>query len=523
MSDTNSPDSVPQKQPIRKMTRRHLLQYGGALAAVTFVGPVLSACGGDQGRRGQGGTPTTGPAAAPTNLTTAGGVTPTAAEAMGGATPPEGGAAPTVAATPGTTATGQSYNARTDVAGTITFWHFWGSPVRRTAIRRVIAGFEQTYPNIKVNEQFVPFGDIWTKNIAAVAAGRGMPDVIVEDRPQLRARAENNIDISLGELAQRDGITGDAFWPFTWQEATVDGVPYGLPYETDIRVLYYNKAAFRDAGLDPNKPPKDWNDLEAYSNKLDQRSGNKLERIGFFPTIGNIGLDQWGWMNGGQWQTENFEPTINAKENIETLAWMKKWTDRYGKKNIDAFTATFGQGPEDPFMSGKVAMKVDIQGYTSFLNFYNPKFTTKGGEELSGEEGYGVAAIPPAPGHKPASLSGGFALSIPRGSKNQEAAWEFIKYLTFVGQASWARDTYGMPTIEKLARTDPELKAQPNWEFFVDAMSYGRPAVYNPAYPSMLEVLGPAVDAVMLGRQTPEQALNEAQRKAEAEIRRQRR
>jgi ABC-type glycerol-3-phosphate transport system substrate-binding protein len=170
---------------------------------------------------------------------------------------------------------------------------------------------------------------------------------------------------------------------------------------------------------------------------------------------------------------------------------------------------------QDEFMSGKVAMKVDIQGYSSFLNFYNPKFETKDKKDL----GYGVAAIPPAPGKKSASFSGGFAMANPKGSKNRDQAWEFAKYMSFVGQRGWARDTYAMPTVEKVAREDPALNAVPNWKFFVEAMGYGRPSVYNEWYPTMLsDLLTPAIDATVTGGKTPKQALDEAQQKAEQEI-----
>lgn len=339
-----------------------------------------------------------------------------------------------------------------------------------------------------------------------------------EDRPKLRDRAKNNIDISLGDLAKRDRVTGDAFWPFTWEEAVVNGQPYGLPYETDIRVTYYNKAAYKDAGLDPEKPPQNWDDLWAFAEKLDQKdSGGKLQRVGFYPLF-FMGLDMWAWNNGGEWQDKDFNPTLNAKPNVETLEWIKKWTDRYGKSVLDAFRATFGQGKQDGFMSGRLATEVDIAGYTSFLNFYNSSFTTKDKQNL----GYGVASIPPATGDKPASLSGGFALSIPRGSKQVDAAWEFIKYAVFVGQASWARDTYAIPTTMQVAKTDPTLNADPNWHFFMEAMSYGRPAVFNPYYPNMLSELDPATNDVLAGRKTAQEALDAAQKKAEAEIARNR-
>jgi multiple sugar transport system substrate-binding protein len=406
------------------------------------------------------------------------------------------------------------YKANQGLTGEITFWHFWGSPVRRNAIRRVINSFQQEYPGIKVNETFVPFGEIWTKNLAAVAAGSGMPDVIVEDRPQLKDRARNNIDIDLGDLARRDGIDGKEFWPFTWEEATVNGSPYGLPYETDIRVLYWNKAAFKDAGLDPETPPRDWDDLWAFAEKLDNRDADgKLERAAFYPLFGNISLESWAWNNGGEWMTRDGKFTINRPENVEALAWIKKWTDRYGKANWDAFQGTFGQGLQEGFMSGRVVMVVDIAGYSSFLNFYNPNMSTASKERL----GWGVGSIPPAPGKKPASHSGGFALSIPRGVKNVDQGWEFIKYAAFVGQASWARDTYAIPTLEKLAREDPTLNGDPNWKVFVEAMSYGRPTDFNERYPRWMDVLLPARDAVLNGQMSPQEALDEAQAKAEAE------
>jgi multiple sugar transport system substrate-binding protein len=406
-----------------------------------------------------------------------------------------------------------------DIEGDITFWHFWGSPLRRTAIQRAIAGFNQAFPNITVTETAVPFSDIWTKNLAAVAAGEGMPNVIVEDRPTLPDRAANDVEISLGELATRDGVTGDSFWPFTWEEATVDGEPYGLPYETDIRVLYYNKAAFTEAGLDPETPPKNWDELWTFSDMLDKRDGDQLERIGFFPTLGSAGLDQWAWNNGGEWQDADFNPTMNAPANVETLEWMKTWADRYGYSNIQALQSTFGSGTQDGFMSGKLAMIVDIQGYTSVMNFFNPSFTVPDGEE---NLGYGVGPITPAPGHDPAALSGGFALSIPRGAEQTDATWEFIKYMVFVGQASWARDTYAMPTIESMAN-DPVLGASPNWSFFVDAMSYGRAKDYNPFYPAFTgDLLPNATLAALSGEMTAQEALDDAQAKAEEEIERSR-
>lgn len=512
----------------RAISRRLVLKWGGLLAAGSLSSLVM-ACGGTS-------TATTAPSSAATTAPTAapssGAVDATAPTAVAtratsittSATVTRAAVASVTTGVSGTpSASGaatSAYQMHTNVQGNLDFWHFWGSPVRRNAIRRVLGEFNAVYPGIKVKETYVPFGDIYTRLLTTVAAGSGMPDALVDDRGQLRARAANQIDTSFGALAKRDNVTGDAFWPFTWTESVMNGEPFGLPYETDIRVLYYNKAALADAGLDPEKPPTNWDELASYADKIDQKDGNKLIRIAFYPTVGNIGLDTWAWCDGGEWQTPDYTPTLNRAENVAALAWMKAWADRYGVSNFNAFKGTFGQGNQDEFMSGKVAMKVDIQGYTSQLNFYNPKFLTKDKKDL----GYGVAAIPPAPGHKSASFSGGFAITNPRGSKSHEQAWEFAKYMAFVGQASWARDTLAMPTVEKIAKSDPALNADPNWKFFVNAMGYGRPGVYNPYYPTMMgDVVSPAFDDMNAHGKTPQQTLDDAQKKAEQEIARNKR
>jgi multiple sugar transport system substrate-binding protein len=404
-----------------------------------------------------------------------------------------------------------NYVTHKDVKGNITFWHFWGSPVRHNTIRGIINNFEAEYPGIKVTETAYPFGDIWTKNLAAVAAGSGMPDVIVSDRPSLRFTGKSGVYQSLDTPFKQDKIDSNVFWPFTWTEATIDGAPYGLPYETDIRVLYYNKAALSDGGLDPNSPPKDWPELDASAPKLDKKdSSGKLQQIAFYPTFGSFDISQWAWNNGGEWEDKDYNPTVNAPPNVAAMAWEKTWFDRYGYTNWTALKATFTGGNQDGFMNGKVIMKADIGGYISFLNFYNPSFTTKDKKNL----GWGVAGIPPNTGHKPASLSGGFALSVPKGIKDLAAPWEFIKYAVFVGQAAWAQGTYAMPTVISIAKDNPTLNGDPNWKFLVDAMSYGRPAVYNPYTDNLLKGLGDAQDNVERGKQQPQAAMDAAQQVA---------
>jgi multiple sugar transport system substrate-binding protein len=452
-------------------------------------------------------TATTAPAAAPTDTTAP------AAPAATNTTAPAPAATNTTAPE---APTGNGPKLNKDISGTVDFWHFWGSPVRRAAIRRVVAECSVQLPNIKVNETYKPFGDIWTANTAAVAAGSGMPDVIVEDRPKLPQAAANGIETDLQDWATRDNVVRDQFWPFTWDQSLYQGHTYGIPFETDVRVLYWNKNEFTEVGLDPNKPPVTWDDAWAYADKLDKKNADgTFERIGFFPLI-NVGPDVWAYTNGlTEWVTKDGTVNVADPKIVETIEWIKKWVDRYGGwSNYQKFRGQFSSPPNDPFMSGKVAMIADVNGYLSQLNFYRPRYTGPDGKSANMD--WGIGDIPYKVSK--ASWSGGFALSIPKGAKNAEAAWEFVKCASGEqGAASWSRDTYAM-AANLAAAHSPVLTADPNWQFMLDAMEYSTGDNYLPKYPNYFEQVNNRLEDVWQGKTEPKAALDAAQAAIEEEM-----
>jgi multiple sugar transport system substrate-binding protein len=396
------------------------------------------------------------------------------------------------------------------VSGNVEFWHFWGSPVRRNAVRRIVAQCQAVLPNITVEEVFKPFGEIWTANIAAVAAGSGMPDVIVSDRLQLQREAADGIYQSLQSFIDEDGIDSAQFYPFTWEQSVYEGESYGIPFETDVRVLFYNKTLFEQAGLDPNDPPDTWEEVAAAADALDViAEDGTVERMGFMPLI-SVGQDIWALANGHTW-VQDGQPVLNAPEVAETLEWIKSWVDRYGGwDNYQAFRGTLGAPPNDAFMSGRVAMIADIAGYSSQMNFYRPRIVLAEGENPV-EFQWGMSNLPHAEDSEPASWSGGFTLSIPTGAENPEAAWEFIKCMSSPqGQASWARDTYATPSSLE-AINDPVLMADPNWQFIVNAMDISSTSEFVTGYPNYMEQINQRQESIFRGDIPVEQALEEAQ------------
>lgn len=428
-------------------------------------------------------------------------------------TPAASSNSPTAEATANPAASGPGFKLNKNITGTLEFWHFWASPVRRNALRRIIAVCQQELPNIKVTEIAQPISTIYSANTAAVQAGSGMPDVIVEDRPQLPKAAANNIESSLQKYATRDGVNGTPFWPFTWNQTLYNGETYGIPFETDVQVLFWNKNAFKEAGLDPDKPPKTWAEVEAYSAKLTKKNPDgSLARIGFRPP----GWDILALANGAQVVSPDAKVNVNDPKIAEALTWDKKIIDTYGGySKYQSFLGTLAAPPQDALMSGKVAMLIDVNGYASQLNFYRAQYTNPDGTKANLD--WGVGDIPTTTG-KQISISGGFALSIPRGSKNADAAWEFIKCAAGPqGQLSWGRDTYAMPSWISAAK-DPTLLADPNWQYMVNAMNYTSAFPFVTGYSTWKEQVDQRIAKVLPGDLSPQQALQEAQQAIDAEI-----
>src|SRR5699024_7139595 len=78
------------------------------------------------------------------------------------------------------------------------FWSFWGEGARRDAVEDIIKEFNSSQDNIEVEYVYQPWGDIWTKSLAAVAAGNP-PDIVVQDINSVRQRADAQQNTNLQE------------------------------------------------------------------------------------------------------------------------------------------------------------------------------------------------------------------------------------------------------------------------------------------------------------------------------------
>jgi len=388
------------------------------------------------------------------------------------------------------------------------FWTFWASETRRPIIEKIVEDFNNSQDEIVVKHTPLPWGDIWTKNLAAIAAGNP-PDVIVNDINTVANRAVNNQVVDLTGFIETDGEDiKNRFFPELWNTVVHEEKVYALPFNTDTRFLYYNKDAFREAGLDPEKPPTTWAELEEYAVKLDKKNGNRYERIGFYPLWGNWGWDNW-MMNadgGVGFVDKDGNVTIDTPNKVAALEWINRWTERLGQPTVDAFKAEFGSQQANPFIAGKVAMFMELGTFYTQLRDY--------GQHVD----FGMAPVPekePGSGHY--SAGGGFVVEIPYGAKNPEASWKFLKYLTDVqAQEYWAIKNFdNVANVEasEKAAANPELdeKGKAVYAFAVENLKVTKLFPIPPYAADYRSLLNPQADAALLKQAAPADALKKAQ------------
>lgn len=289
----------------------------------------------------------------------------------------------------------------------------------------VVNAYSKANPKVKVNLSELGeavFGD--QKFLTAVAAGTG-PDVAIQNRHTFMQFAAKKLYMDVTGYMEPNGLKRDDFLPVQLNETSWDGKIYGLPWVTDIRYLYWNKTAFAEVGLDPDHPPTTWDELEVFADKLNIKNAKgDLDRIGFVPYLfGNSWMWLYGFLNNAPAISDD-KKTILCDDPrwAEALDWMVQFYDKYvGSFELsNAFSeAITAAGLGDPFAAGKVAMTASGDWQVGdFLRIPNLD--------------WGCAPMPIPPNGVKSSWSCGWSVVMAPQSKNPEASFSLMKFLTDV-------------------------------------------------------------------------------------------
>ena len=299
----------------------------------------------------------------------------------------------------------------------ITYWEKW-TKFEGEACKRMVAAFNEEYQG-RIHVRHETISQIERKLLVAIAGGNP-PDVAGLYAFALCSYADRNALTSLDDRLADAGMARDGYIPVFWDMCRHRGTMWALPTTPATVALHWSKRLFREAGLDPDRPPKTIAELDAMADQLTRRDSNgQLTQVGYLPQEPGWWNWAWGfWFGGRLWDGEK-TITADAPGNVRAFEWIKSYSDRYGVDGIRRFASGFGNfsSPQNAFLSGKVAMELQGVWMHNFIDMYAP-----------GME-WAAAPFPSAvPGLENVTIADEDIIVIPRGSPHPQEAWEFIRF-----------------------------------------------------------------------------------------------
>lgn len=310
-----------------------------------------------------------------------------------------------------------STHVRADGRIEIEYWEKW-SGFEAAAAAKLVDAFNRRQDKIHV--KLTVQGDIEEKTKVATAGGNP-PDVVGLYSRTVSVFAEQNALLPLDDMLAEAGIDSGRYIPVYWEIGRHAGKTWALTTTPATLALHWNKRLFREAGLDPEKPPQTIAELDEFNKKLTKydESGNLIQ-IGFMPNEPGWWPFCWGWWFGGQLWDGKSRILLNSPENIAALEWVQSFPKKFGLAKLVAFKGTFGSfsSADNAFMANKVAMVLQGVWMANFIKMYAPELE------------WGVAPFPSVSRDLPnVTFAESDVIAIPNGAKHPREAFELLKFL----------------------------------------------------------------------------------------------
>lgn len=374
-----------------------------------------------------------------------------------------------------------------------------------------VAEFEAQNPDINVEAIYSgSYTDTTTRALTAARSGTP-PTVAVLLATDIYTLIDSGVvePIDMWIKTDEDKAWVDGFMPAYLASANVDGHLWAVPFQRSTAVMYYNKDAYKAAGLDPESPPTTWDEMVEHGKALTVRdaAGNVTQWGLGIPGSSNAVHWLFGALvaqNKGKLSSEDGLYTFfDAPEVIGALQYFVDLSTKHGIH--PAGVQEWGTTPSD-FMEGRLAMAWTTTGNLGNIRA-NAKFD------------FGVAPYPGNP--DPASVLGGGNLYIFEGASDEQksAAFEFIKYMTSDELlADWGIQTgYVAPrdgSWDTQAMKDYVAEV-PQAEVARRQIAVSVPEISTFEGQRVNEVLNAAIQSALTGQATPEAAMKAAQAEAD--------
>jgi multiple sugar transport system substrate-binding protein len=346
---------------------------------------------------------------------------------------------------------------------TITFWHGWSAPSEIKAIQQTVDAFQAQYPNIHVKVVSNITDD--KINQALRAGGPSAPDVVSSfSTDNVGEFCSSHVFTDLTPFMEKSHIDPTSTFPKALLDYTqFKGDQCALPLLSDAYGLYYNVDAFNAAGI--TEPPKTLTEFKSDAIKLTKPAGDSYSQLGFMPDY--HGYESTVSHYAALWDPQYFTPDgkSNAASDPALAAmfpWQKDMVDALGGyAKLEKYRTTFGDefSSKNPFMTGQVAMAMDGEWRAGMID--------DAGINLH----YNVAPFP-VPDDQASTYGKGYLsgtiIGIASTSVKQNAAWEFVKFLTTDTEAvvNFANAIHNIPSTFGALKS-PNVDQDPHFQTFV--------------------------------------------------------
>jgi sn-glycerol 3-phosphate transport system substrate-binding protein len=379
-----------------------------------------------------------------------------------------------------------------------------GGPITKI-IDGYAADFMKENPDIAVRPIYAgSYVDTLTKAVTATKAGNG-PQMAVLLAVDAYSLVDDELILPFDTLAKSadDKAWLDSFYPAFLRNGQIDGHTWGIPFQRSTIVLYWNKDAFKDAGLDPEKPPADWDEHATFAQKTTRRDGDRVTRWGV--EIPGSGFTYWLFQAlaieaGAELANANgTKVNFNDPACVEALQY---WIDLTKKYNAHpAGIVEWGTAPRD-FLEGKLAMMWHTTGNLANVR-NNAKFP------------FGVAMLPAHKRRGSPTGGGNFHLFKNANPAQQAASLKFLKWITSPERtAQWCADTGYVATRPDAWQTDAMKKyvaGFPAAAVARDQLEFAVPELSTHDNQRVTQAFDDELQAALTGSKAPKAALDDAQ------------
>lgn len=378
-------------------------------------------------------------------------------------------------------------------------------------IQSLVDEYTKAHPDVKIDAIYSGSYQDTTAKVITAARGGNPPQITVSLSTDMFTFLDDGLILPFNDYVKGDAGEKwlNGFYPAFMLNSQLDGKVYGIPFQRSTPVLYWNKDAFKAAGLNPDQPPATWKEMLDDAKKLTKHDANgNVTQWGI--RIPTKGFPYWLFQglvaeNGGKLaNADGTEVYFDSKPVVEALQYLVDLSTK--DKVMEPGLTDWGATPK-AFFEGHAAMMWTTTGNLTNVR-KNAPFP------------FGVAMLPKKKTRGAPTGGGNFYLLKGSSPEQLTAAVKFIEWITQPEQsAKWTMATgyvaprpatWDTPTMKKYAEDFPPVLVAR------DQLQYAVAELMTHDNARVTQIFNDGLAAAITGQKTPEEAMKDAQKKADA-------